>query len=396
MFDHLAIAPPDSILGLNEAFLADNRSPKVNLTVGVYKNEQLQTPTLNTVKQAEKLLIEAEATKSYLGMDGLKDFTSSIADLVFGDSIERNCLSVVQTPGGTGALRVGAEMLATNFPGQRIFVSRPTWANHRAIFSAAGLELQDYDYLASGTPALDFDAMIRSIEESARPGDAVCLHACCHNPTGVDPTPEQWEQIGDLISKRQLLPFFDFAYLGFGQGLTEDRAGLLSVLSKVKEAIVCVSCSKNFGLYSERVGAVAFVSKPEAAAAVMSQLKMTVRCNYSNPPRHGGSVVATILNSPELRQTWQDELDAMRSRIQEMRKLFLAGLKSACSDRDFGFLGNQNGMFSFTGLNPMQVDWLKNEKAIYIVGTGRVNVAGMSKETMPYLCDSIAECLSQV
>jgi aspartate aminotransferase/aromatic-amino-acid transaminase len=396
MFENVQTAAPDSILGLSEAYTADPRKTKVNLTVGVYKNESLQTPILESVKSAERNLIDSESTKSYLGIDGLPGFTKSVHELVFAEGIGHDRTAVLQTPGGTGALRVGAEVIARNFPGSRIFVSTPTWANHQAIFAAAGLEIENYPYLDATKTKLDFEAMIETLESKSRPGDLVCLHACCHNPTGVDPTSEQWQQIADLVSKKQLVPFFDFAYQGFGTGLEADAEGLRTVLPTVDDAVVCSSFSKNFGLYSERVGAVSFMTKDaNASAAILSQLKLTVRCNYSNPPRHGAAIVAEILGNPPLRQEWTAELDAMRSRIQEMRTLFADGLAKTCPNHDFEFLRNQNGMFSFTGLNPMQADWLKTERGVYMVGTGRVNVAGMSKDTMAYLCESIAECLAQ-
>jgi aspartate aminotransferase len=394
MFESLPVAPPDSILGLAESFQKDPRKDKINLSVGVYKDEQGGTPILKTVKAAEAWLLENEKSKGYLGIEGLPEYLTAVVDLVLGGAVESSRVAAAQAPGGTGALRISAEMVAHHFPQARIWISQPTWANHQAIFEAAGLQVESYPYLAADKTSLDVAAMLECLETQTAPGDFVCLHACCHNPTGIDPTASDWKQISQIMATRRLIPLLDFAYQGFGDGLVEDGVGLRSLLALNPEAIVCASFSKNFGLYSERVGA-AMVVTPDAKSAVatLSQLKQTIRANYSNPPRHGAAIVATILNNPELKAQWMGEVDGMRGRISQMRTQFVEGIQTTGVDRDFSFLLNQKGMFSYTGLNAMQADWLRSEKGIYIVGTGRVNVAGMAQKTMPVLCQAIAECL---
>lgn len=394
MFEYLPIAPPDSILGLSDAFAKDPRPGKINLTVGVYKTEEGSTPILATVKKAEVKLLNTENTKGYMPIEGHLEYLKAVVGLVFSDQLDHGRVAAAQTPGGTGALRVGADTVAKHFPGTRIWLSNPTWANHGSIFQAAGLDTPVYTYLSSDKTSLDFSGMVENLERDGRPGDLVCLHACCHNPTGIDPTLEQWSQIADLLAKKKMIPFVDFAYQGFGDGLMEDAKPLYALLAKNPEVIVCSSFSKNFGLYSERVGAVMLVSADASQTeAALSQIRQAIRCNYSNPPRHGASTVAIILNDATLRAEWNAEVDAMRNRISQMRSTFIEGMKKTGIDRDFSFLQRQKGMFSYSGLNSMQADWLKNERGIYIVGTGRINVAGMAPQTMETLCHSIADCI---
>jgi aspartate/tyrosine/aromatic aminotransferase len=394
MFEYLPIAPPDSILGLSDAFAKDPRPGKINLTVGVYKTEEGSTPILATVKKAEVKLLNTENTKGYMPIEGHLEYLKAVVGLVFSDQLDHGRVAAAQTPGGTGALRVGADMVAKHFPGTRIWLSNPTWANHGSIFQAAGLDTPVYTYLSADKTSLDFSGMVENLERDGRPGDLVCLHACCHNPTGIDPTLEQWSQISDLLAKKKMIPFVDFAYQGFGDGLMEDAKPLYALLAKNPEVIVCSSFSKNFGLYSERVGAVMLVSADASKTeAALSQIRQAIRCNYSNPPRHGASTVAIILNDATLRAEWNAEVDAMRNRISQMRSMFIEGMKKTGIDRDFSFLKRQKGMFSYSGLNSMQADWLKNERGIYIVGTGRINVAGMAPQTMETLCQSIADCI---
>lgn len=394
MFEFLPIAPPDSILGLSDAFTSDPRTHKINLTVGVYKDEQGRTPILATVKKAEEILLQSETSKGYMPIEGHPGYLKAVVDLVFDKSIDVARIAAAQTPGGTGALRVGADTVARHFPNTRIWLSNPTWANHGSIFQAAGLATQVYSYLTADKTALDFSAMLNDLKSQGRRGDLVCLHACCHNPTGIDPTFEQWQEISALLAEKQMVPFVDFAYQGFGDGLEADAIPLRTLLEKNQEAIVCNSFSKNFGLYSERVGTVMLVSKEaKSTEAALSQIRQAIRCNYSNPPRHGAATVATILNDPALRAEWNGEVDGMRNRISQMRAMFIAGMKATNASRDFSFLSRQKGMFSYSGLNSMQADWLKKERGIYIVGTGRINVAGMSTSTMPTLCAAITECI---
>ena len=394
MFEFLPIAPPDSILGLSDAFAKDPRPGKINLTVGVYKTEDGSTPILATVKKAEVKLLNTENTKGYMPIEGHLEYLKAVVGLVFSDQLDHGRVAAAQTPGGTGALRVGADTVARHFPGTRIWLSNPTWANHGSIFQAAGLDTPVYTYLSADKTSLDFSGMLENLERDGRPGDLVCLHACCHNPTGIDPTLQEWSQISDLLARKKMIPFVDFAYQGFGDGLMEDAKPLYALLAKNPEAIVCSSFSKNFGLYSERVGAVMLVSADASKTeAALSQIRQSIRCNYSNPPRHGASTVAIILNDASLRAEWNAEVDAMRNRISQMRSMFIEGMKKTGIDRDFSFLQRQKGMFSYSGLNSMQADWLKNERGIYIVGTGRINVAGMAPQTMETLCQSIADCI---
>lgn len=395
MFEHLPVAPPDSILGLSEAFSKDSRANKINLTVGVYKDEQGRTPILDTVKKAEASLLKSETSKGYMPIEGHPEYLKAVTELIYGGSgIELGRVAIAQTPGGTGALRVGADTVIRHFPGTRIWLSNPTWANHGSIFQAAGMETPVYPYLTADKTSLDFSAMVTELKTNGRRGDLVCLHACCHNPTGIDPTLEQWLEISELLAEKQMMPFVDFAYQGFGDGLEADAKPLHLILERNHEAIVCNSFSKNFGLYSERVGSVSIVShEAKNTEAVLSQIRQAVRCNYSNPPRHGAATVAAVLTSPDLKSEWVAEVNSMRDRISKMRSMFIDGMKQATSVRDFSFLNRQKGMFSYSGLNAMQADWLKNERGIYIVGTGRINVAGMASSTMPTLCSAIADCL---
>ncbi|WDQ16544.1 amino acid aminotransferase [Rhodopirellula sp. P2] len=393
-FDSISVAAPDAILGLTEAFKADERDTKMNLSVGVYQDATGTTPVLRCVKEAEKRLLETESTKGYLSIDGLPDYREAARELIFGDQIAPERVAAVQTPGGTGALRVAAEFLATQCGPLRIFLPTPTWANHNAIMAAAGLPVETYSYLGSDKKTLDFDALIEDLKTKTKAGDAVLLHACCHNPTGVDPTPQQWEQIASVVAEKNLTPLLDFAYQGFGEGLEEDANGVRTVLRHVDEAIVCSSFSKNFGLYSERVGTACLVSgSADTTKAALSQLKRVVRANYSNPPRHGGAIVATVLGDEGLTQMWHGELAEMRTRIASLRQQFVDGMAATGVDQDFSFLLDQKGMFSFSGLSPMQVDQLRSEHGVYLVGSGRINVAGMNESRMEWLCNAVASVL---
>ncbi|EMI52962.1 amino acid aminotransferase [Rhodopirellula sallentina] len=394
-FDSIPLAPPDAILGLTEAFAADTRSEKMNLSVGVYKDASGVTPILKCVKEAEKQLIESEKTKGYLPINGQPDYRSQVQQLVFGDRVESDRIAMVQAPGGTGALRVAGEFLARQCSPTRVFLPSPTWANHNAIMQSAGAPVESYTYLADDRRSLNFEGMLSDLRDKTRPGDAVLLHACCHNPTGVDPTAEQWQEIARVISSQGLIPVLDFAYQGFGDGLEADAVGLHTVLDKCAEAIVCSSYSKNFGLYSERVGAIGLVaSNPAAASASLSQLKVLVRSNYSNPPRHGAAIVATILADQELTRLWKTELDEMRIRITQLREKFVEGMAKQAGAPDFSFLLKQKGMFSYSGLTAMQADELRTKYGVYVVGSGRINVAGMDEDRMDWLCGAVAGVLS--
>lgn len=396
MFEKIDQAPADPILGLTETFKNDTRSTKVNLGVGVYKNEAGTTPILKTVKIAEQRLFETEKTKSYLSIEGTAAYGSGVQRLLFGAGHEivssgRACTA--HAPGGTGALRVAAEFIARQLGAPRIWVSNPTWANHNGVFKAAGLEVQSYAYYDAESRDLDFAAMLRDLEQ-VQPGEVVLLHGCCHNPTGIDPTAEQWTQLARMSAERSWLPLFDFAYQGFARGLEEDAAGLRSFAEQQRELLIASSFSKNFGLYNERVGALTLVANTDAeAATAFSQVKALIRGIYSNPPAHGGAIVTTVLDDPALFAQWEQEVAEMRERIHAMRTLFVETLKAKGVTRDFGFIERQNGMFSFSGLNPDQVVRLREEFAIYIVGSGRISVAGMTRANMEPLCSAIAAVL---
>lgn len=393
MLGSLEMAPPDAILGLNVAFRNDTNPNKINLGVGVYKDESGNTPVLDCVKKAEQLLLESETSKSYLGIDGLPEYGPLVRKVLFDGTIDEDRAVTLQTPGGTGALRVAGDFLRHKVGASRIWLSNPTWANHNGVFSSAGLIVDSYTYLDGTGLALDFQGMLDSISQIPA-GDVICLHACCHNPSGVDLNSEEWEQVADVCKDRGILPLIDFAYQGFANGLREDAAALRLIAEKVDEFLVCSSFSKNFGLYCERIGALTIVAGNESAAtAALSHAKKSVRTNYSNPPKHGGAVVTTVLGSDALFAQWDGEVAAMRDRINGLRKLFVDTMAAKNSPVDFSFIQQQRGMFSYTGLNAMQVDQLKNEHSIYIVGSGRINVAGLNSGNVEQLCDAILQVL---
>jgi aspartate/tyrosine/aromatic aminotransferase len=393
MFETITAAPPDAILGLSEAFKKDPRPDKINLSVGVFKDDQGRTPVLKCVKEAERRLLESETTKTYLSIEGSAEYGQAVRELMFGpehEIVTANRACSAQCPGGTGALRVAADFLKKMFPTTTVWFSTPTWPNHQGIFKSAGLKVASYPYFDAAQNGLDFDGMLATLNQVAA-GDVVCLHGCCHNPSGVDPTPAQWTQIADVLAERRALPLLDFAYQGFGRGLAEDAVGLRTLARPGAELLIASSFSKNFGLYNERVGALTLVAQDAAAAEVaLSQIKACIRTNYSNPPSHGGAIVSTVLRDAFLRQQWEQELAAMRDRINGMRALFQKSMSSRQTGRDWSFVTQQTGMFSFSGLNAAQVDTLREQHGIYIVRDGRINVAGMNAASMDRLCDAIA------
>ncbi|HAS6047116.1 TPA: aspartate/tyrosine/aromatic aminotransferase [Vibrio vulnificus] len=396
MFEKVVAAPADPILGLTEEFKKDPRAEKINLGVGIYKTEQGETPVLATVKKAEAALVETEKTKSYLTIEGTAEYALAVQKLLFGadaELINAQRAKTAQAPGGTGALRVAGEFIKRQLGDVKIWISNPTWANHHGVFRAAGLETVEYAYYNPETKDKDFAAMLADLEKASA-GDVVLLHGCCHNPTGIDPTAQEWEALAKLVADKGLLPLFDFAYQGFAKGVEEDAQGLRTFAKFNKEILVASSFSKNFGLYNERVGAFTLVAESqEIAETAFSQVKAIIRSIYSNPPAHGSAVVTHILNDAALRAEWEAEVAEMRDRIQEMRELFVATLKEEGVAADFSFIQRQNGMFSFSGLNKDQVARLKEEFAIYIVGSGRISVAGMTKSNMGPLCKAIAAVL---
>ncbi|EOY4514327.1 amino acid aminotransferase [Vibrio vulnificus] len=396
MFEKVVAAPADPILGLTEEFKKDPRAEKINLGVGIYKTEQGETPVLATVKKAEAALVETEKTKSYLTIEGTAEYALAVQKLLFGadaELISAQRAKTAQAPGGTGALRVAGEFIKRQLGDVKIWISNPTWANHHGVFRAAGLETVEYAYYNPETKDKDFAAMLADLEKASA-GDVVLLHGCCHNPTGIDPTVQEWEALAKLVADKGLLPLFDFAYQGFAKGVEEDAQGLRAFAKFNKEILVASSFSKNFGLYNERVGAFTLVAESqEIAETAFSQVKAIIRSIYSNPPAHGSAVVTHILNDAALRAEWEAEVAEMRDRIQEMRELFVTTLKEEGVAADFSFIERQNGMFSFSGLNKDQVARLKEEFAIYIVGSGRISVAGMTKSNMGPLCKAIAAVL---
>jgi len=396
MWQKIEAAPADSILGLTDAFRNDSSPHKVNLGVGVYKDEKGTTPILDCVKAAEKILLSEESTKSYLPISGDPVYGREVQKLLFGENSEvitTGRAVTAHAPGGTGALRVGGDLLKKFNSTAKLWISNPTWANHKGIFTTAGFELATYDYYIPTTKSVDFEAMTASLE-SVPTGDIVLLHACCHNPTGVDLSAEQWKTVAAISKQKGWTAFLDFAYQGFGDGVDEDRCAVEEFAAMGVNFFVASSFSKNFGLYNERTGAITVVCPTaEEAVVAMSHLKTTIRVNYSNPPAHGGLVVACVLSNEELRTQWLGELAAMRDRIKAMREALVAGLAERGVEGDFSYITSQRGMFSFSGLSDSIVEWLRENKAIYVVGGGRINLAGLTSSNINYVCDAIAEAL---
>lgn len=395
MFSSLSALPTDPILGLMAAYIEDTNPNKIDLGVGVYKDEAGNTPVLKCVKKAEQFCLANETSKSYLGMAGNLSYNDKIKTLIFGehDVVAQNRARTTQTPGGTGALRVAAEFLRRCKGDATIWVSSPTWANHMALFGATGLNVKEYPYYDYETRGLQFDNMMAALSE-VKEGDIVLLHGCCHNPSGMDLNEEQWHAVADLAAANGFTPMIDLAYQGFGNGLEEDAKGVRIMADKVDELIVCSSCSKNFGLYRERLGATTVVAKDPATADIAhSVILAVVRSIYSMPPNHGAFIVDTILSSEELRTMWEQELAEKRDRINGLRRLLVEKLNAKCDGHDFGFIERQHGMFSFLGTSKEQVARLKDEYSIYIVDSSRMNVAGISQANIDYFADSVAAVL---
>lgn len=396
IFAGLTAQPPDAILGLVEEYNRDARPAKVSLAAGVFVDETGITPVLDTVAEAEARILAAQTTKLYKPVAGDPAYLRPVRDLVFGagnPAVAEGRVETLHTPGGTGALRVAADLVYRLRPGATVWLSTPTWPNHPQVFAAAGLKTGSYPYLDPSTGTLDASGMLATLR-AAPSGDVVLLHACCHNPTGIDPTPDVWRQIGDVIAERGLLPLVDFAYQGFGDGLEADAAGLLELIRPGSELLVASSFSKNFSLYDERVGALSLVAASrDDAVTLLSHARVAVRANYSSPPAHGGEVVATILADERLRARWVDEVTAMRARISGNRRLFVDGLRDAGAP-DFSRLLQQKGMFSLLGLSADQVRRLKEDHAVYVVGGGRVNVAGITQRNLEPACRAIAAVLA--
>jgi aspartate aminotransferase len=395
MFSQLQQPPADPILGLSVKFKADNNPNKIDLGPGVYKDAEGNTPVLACVKTAEDYLVKNEASKSYLGSAGSALFNEKMTDLILGEHrvIQENRIRTISTPGGTGALRIAGEFINKCKPGSTIWVSNPTWANHQGVFQAAGLTVKTYPYYDYENKCLDFTGMIEALKQVSK-DDAVLLHACCHNPSGMDLNKEQWQEVTELANQVGFMPVVDMAYQGFGQGLDVDAYGLRLMADTVEQMIICSSCSKNFGLYRDRIGACSIIGKSSTAADIIGAVLLTVvRVNYSMPPAHGAAIVETILSSAELTSQWHVELKDMRDRIASMRQLFVEKLAANGVDRDFSFITNQNGMFSFLGIDTDQIQRLQDEFGIYVVGSSRISLASIAPNNVDYLTRSIAKVL---
>ncbi|WP_291992013.1 amino acid aminotransferase [Candidatus Accumulibacter sp. ACC003] len=393
IFAAVAMAPRDPILGLTESFNADTRSSKVNLGVGVYFDDNGKIPLLGPVKLAEKARLEAMPARGYQPIDGLASYNQGVQKLLFGSEsalLEAGRVVTIEALGGTGALKVGADYLRRLLPDAKVYISDPSWENHRALFEFAGFEVESYPYYDAVSRGVDFDAMNDGL--NALPaGSIVVLHACCHNPTGADLNGAQWQQLIDTIGARGLVPFIDIAYQGFADGIAEDAQLLQLFVASGLQFLIASSFSKSFSLYGERVGALSVVAaSKDEAARVLSQIKRVIRANYSSPPTHGGAVVAAVLASPELRQMWEGELGEMRQRILAMRVSLVDKLQGRGFGTDFSFVTRQRGMFSYTGLSVEQVDRLRDEFAIYAVGTGRICLAALNTRNIDYVADAIA------
>ena len=399
MFGSVQLAPRDPILGITEAFNADTNPRKVNLGVGVYCDDQGKVPLLECVKRAEREITDKAAPRTYLPIDGLPAYDKAVQQLLLGSDTELIATGraiTVQALGGTGGLRVGADFLRKFSATSSVRISDPSWENHRALFEGAGFTVENYPYYDAATHGLAFEAMRKSLDAMPA-GTIVVLHACCHNPTGVDPTPAQWDEIIGTVRKRGLIPFLDLAYQGFGAGSDADAIVVRKFAATPGPLFISNSFSKSFSLYGERVGALTVVTNDrDEAARVLSQLKRVVRSNYSNPPTFGGQIVAIVLTNPELRALWERELAGMRERIREMRDALVKKLGARVPDRDFEFMRRQRGMFSYSGLNADQVRRLREEFSIYAIDTGRICVAALNSKNIEYVADGIAAVLDTV
>mgnify|MGYP003608348244 CR=1 FL=1 len=396
LFSAVELAPRDPILGLNEQFAADQNPKKVNLGVGVYFDENGKLPLLKCVQAAEKKLMETPKPRGYLPIDGIPAYDDAVKRLVFGaesDIYKAGRVATVQGLGGTGGLKIGADFLKHVSPGAKVLISNPSWENHRAIFSQAGFEVGTYRYYDAARRSLDFDGMLADLKAAA-PGTIVVLHACCHNPTGYDITAAQWDEVIAVVKERQLTPFLDMAYQGFANSIAEDGAVVGKFVATGMDFLVATSFSKSFSLYGERVGALSVVcASKDEAARVLSQLKIMIRTNYSNPPTHGGAVVALVLGDDHLRTQWEAELAGMRDRIKRMRQALVDGLKAAGVKQDMSFITTQVGMFSYSGLSKEQMVRLRSEFGVYGTDSGRMCVAALNEGNIEHVCQAIAKVM---
>ncbi|MEI6732789.1 MAG: amino acid aminotransferase [Comamonadaceae bacterium] len=396
VFSAVEMAPRDPILGLNEQFAADTNPAKVNLGVGVYYDDNGKLPLLACVQAAEKTMMDKPTARGYLPIDGIVAYDSAVKGMVFGadsEAVKSGRVATIQALGGTGGLKVGADFLHHINPNAKVLISDPSWENHRALFTNAGFKVESYRYYDAQTRDLNFDGMLADLKAAAA-GSVVVLHACCHNPTGYDITPAQWDQVVTVVKAHNLVAFLDMAYQGFANGLTEDGAVVQKFVAAGLSFFVATSFSKSFSLYGERVGALSVLCEnKEEAGRVLSQLKIVIRTNYSNPPTHGGAIVAAVLANPELRALWEKELGEMRVRIKSMRQTLVDGLKAAGVKQDMSFITRQVGMFSYSGLTKDQMVRLRNEFGVYGTDTGRMCVAALNSKNIGHVCASIAKVL---
>jgi aromatic-amino-acid transaminase len=389
MLETLTPQPPDKILALMAAFREDARKDKIDLGVGVYRDAHGNTPVMRAVKAAERRILEAQATKAYTGLAGDPAFSEALADLVLGPARSADRLALVATPGGTGAVRQGLELIRMAAPDARLWLPDPTWPNHPAIARHVGIEMRTYRYFDAATGAVDGPGMMEDLAGMAA-GDAVVLHGCCHNPTGADLTLDQWRDVAELCADIGATPFVDIAYQGFGDGLEADAAGLRALIGRVPEALIAASCSKNFGIYRERTGLLmAMVPSADRLKVTQGALASLNRLNYSFPPDHGARVVSTILTDDALRADWEAELEAVRSGMLDLRAALAGALRDRTGSDRFGFLAAHRGMFSLLGATPDQVEAMRRDHGIYMVGDSRMNIAGLNARTVPILADAI-------
>jgi aromatic-amino-acid transaminase len=394
LFTAVEMAPRDPILGLNEQFASDTHAHKVNLGVGVYYDDNGKLPLLQCVQAAEKRMAEKPSPRGYLPIDGIAAYDSAVKALVFGadsEPVRSGRVATVQAIGGTGGLKIGADFLKRLSPGAKVMISDPSWENHRALFSGAGFAVEAYPYYDAAKRGIDFAGMLGALQ-GAPAGTIVVLHACCHNPTGYDISASQWDEVIAAVKSRNLVAFLDMAYQGFGHGIAEDGAVIGRFVAAGLSILVSTSFSKSFSLYGERVGALSVLCQDKQEAdRVLSQLKITIRTNYSNPPTHGGAIVAAVLGTPELRAQWEQELAEMRVRIKQMRHKLVDGLKAAGVKQDMGFITSQIGMFSYSGLSKDQMVRLRTEFGVYGTDTGRMCVAALNSKNIDHVCASIAK-----
>jgi aspartate aminotransferase len=397
MFESLRAVPADPILNLSVLYRQDTNPNKVDLGVGVYKDEAGHTAIMEAVSRAQEQILVEEDTKSYVGMAGSKRFCDLLSQITLGANhqvLTEQRVAIAQTPGGTGALRVLADFINVAKANATVWLGDPTWANHFPIMQSAGLEIKQFPYYNRATKSLDFDGMLSTLQTQTKVGDVILLHGCCHNPSGADLSLDQWQTLADLIQSKGLVPYVDIAYQGLGEGMDEDAAGLRLMADSVPEMVIASSCSKNFGVYRERTGTAIIISATaEQAKIAQSRMNSVIRANYSMPPSHGALAVETILADPKLKQIWRDELKTMRKRIKDLRSQLVDAIKAEGVEQDFSFIERQKGMFSFLGISAEQVDQLVNEHSVYLVGSSRINIAGLNQRNIAYVAKAIAAVL---